>query len=37
MPKQIEQAFFKYSSEGVLDKMAFKCAFIFLTGFKPTK
>lgn len=33
----LKQAFFKYSQDQHLDKTQFKCAFIFMTGFKPTK
>ena len=35
----IEQAFAKYDTErkGFLNKTEFKCAFIFLTGMKPSK
>ena len=35
----IEQAFARYDSEavGFLTKTQFKCAFIFLTGMKPSR
>ena len=35
----IESAFARYDSEavGFLDKTQFKCAFIFLTGMKPSR
>ena len=35
----LEQAFAKYDGhgKGFLDKTEFKCAFIFLTGFKPSR
>jgi hypothetical protein len=34
----IDYAFSKYSDGlNALDKTQFKCAFIYLTGFKPTK
>ena len=37
--KAIEDTFAKYDSQGkgFLDKTEFKCAFIFLTGMKPSK
>lgn len=34
---RILNAFSKYAPEGHLDKTGFKCAFILLTGFKPSK
>lgn len=34
---KLQQAFFKYSTDHTLDKTQFKCAFIFLTGCKPSK
>ncbi len=35
----LERAFIKYDSEskGYLNKLEFKCAFIFLTGMQPSK
>ena len=37
MQPRVEFAFAKYSQNGLLEKHQFKCAFIYLTGFKPTR
>ena len=37
MNSKIEAAFRKYEQGGLLNKLQFKCAFIYLTGMSPSK